>query len=323
MLLLRRPELEKILEMDAVIDAIDHVFVEQARGSVEGPPRHILSIQDAGGHSYVMPGYVGGLGALGVKVLNDFPRNDPSLGKAHGVVLLFDGWTGRPLAVMDAPTITAFRTGATSAVATKYLTPRDYRFLGVLGAGAQARTQILAIARVRPISSVKIWNRTPGRARDLGRGVVGVLGCQVAVAETPREAVAGSHIVVTATSSPQPLLMGEWLEPGMHINAIGGGSTREIDGEVIRRSKVVVDSRETALREAGDLREAITSGIIDQGDVSTELGEVIAGKAEGRLSLEQVTLFRSLGLAMEDVATAKLAYELAREAGVGSEVDFP
>ncbi len=321
MLILNRDDLERVLDFDEVIAAVDRAFVANTRGAVVMPPRHILSIPGGGASTYVMPAFVGGIDALGVKVLSDFPHREGGR-RSSGVVLLFDGETGEPLALMDALLLTAVRTGATSAVAARYLTPRDYKLLGILGAGTQALYQVLALARVRPLSSIKIWNRTPARAREMGETLAKLLGCQVGVVDEPRQAIVGSQLVITATRSTEPILRGEWLEPGMHIASIGGGNTREADDLVFKRSTIVVDSVASALSEARDLREALKEGSITREQVSLELGEVISGKRAGRTSVEEITLFRSLGLALEDVAAARAAFEAALAEGIGQEVDL-
>lgn len=309
--------------MEDAIAAVDRGFVAISRGTVEMPPRSILRLADQDGYSYVMPAYVGGQGALGLKVLNFYRPAGGQRERGGGMVLLFDAHEGTPLALMDARFITDLRTGAASAVATQYLTPRDVKTVGLLGTGNQARTQLLGLRAVRPITSIKAWGRTRARARTFAQEMSKALGCQITLVDEPREAVAKSQIIVTATNSEEPVLRGEWLEKGMHINSIGGATTNEIDAEVLRRSRVFVDSMEGALKEARDIQLALKAGAIGQRDLIAALGDVITGKVAGRRTLDEVTLFRSLGLGMEDVVTAQLVYGAAKDAGVGKEVEFP
>jgi alanine dehydrogenase len=217
----------------------------------------------------------------------------------HATILLFKPQTGEPLATMDGRLITEVRTAAVSAVATERLAKPNASVLGIIGSGVQARSHLEALRLVRDFREVRVWspNRSVEFARERG----------VHAAASAEEAVQGADVVVTATTSQTPVLCGKWLSPGVHINAVGAPRPdwRELDDEVLCRARVYVDSREAALKESGD--------VIAGGKIFAEVGEVVAGTKPGRQSAEDVTLFKSLGLAVEDVATAELIYRMALE----------
>jgi ornithine cyclodeaminase/alanine dehydrogenase len=322
MLVLTRRDLEEILDMRAVLDAVERGLVEHARGTVSMPPRHVIPV-DERGTAYVMSAFLGGMRSLAVKVVSEFSGNvERGIPSITGAVLLLDGETGVPLCFLDGPYITAMRTGAASALAARSLSVVDAHTVGIIGTGAQARTQILGLWTVRDIQQVKAYSRTRERVREFCREMADLLGVEAVVADTQEEVVRGSDVVVTATNARRPVLKGEWLEPGVHVNSIGGGPARELDVEVYRRSTVVVDSREGVLREAVDLQEAIAEGAFSPEDIYAELGELVAGMKIGRVRAGDITLFRSVGMALEDAATASLAYERALKAGAGTEVDI-
>lgn len=322
MLVLTRQDLEEVLDIRAAIDAVERGLVEHARGTVNMPPRQLISV-DGRGTAYVMSSYLGGMRSLGVKVVSEFAKNaDKGLPTITGAVLLMDVETGVPLCLMEGSYLTALRTGAASAVAARSLSVVDAHIVGIIGTGAQARTQVLGLWTVRDVQVVKAYSRTRERVRAFCQEVTDLLGVDAMVADSPEEVVHGSDVVVTATTATRPVLKGKWLEPGVHVNSIGGSRAREIDAEVYRRSVVVVDSREAVLQEARDLQEAVAQGAFSPNDIYAELGELVAGMKMGRVRVEDITLFRSVGIALEDVAAASLAYERAVRSGVGSVVDL-
>jgi ornithine cyclodeaminase/alanine dehydrogenase-like protein (mu-crystallin family) len=240
-----------------------------------------------------MPAYTGS--ALGAKLVAFYPRNT-SVPTHHATILLFEPETGELLVTMDGRLITEVRTAAVSAVATDHLARATASVLAIIGSGVQARSHLEALRLVREFREVRVWSpRRAAFAEEHG----------VDAAASAEEAVRGADVVVTATTSPTPVLSGEWLSPGAHINAVGAPRPdwRELDDEVLRRANVYVDSREAAMKESGD--------VIAAKEVVAEIGEVISGAEQGRRSLEEVTLFKSLGLAVEDVATAELVYRNA------------
>jgi ornithine cyclodeaminase/alanine dehydrogenase len=322
MLVLTRKDLEEILDIRAVLDAVERGLVEHARGTVSMPSRHVISV-DERGTAYVMSAYLGGMRSLAVKVVSEFRGNlAKGIPSITGAVLLLDAETGAPVCLLDGSYITAMRTGATSALAARSLSVVDAQTVGIIGTGAQARTQVQGLWTVRDIRLVKAYSRTRERVRAFCQEMADLLGVEAMVADGPEDVVRESDVVVTATSARSPVLKGEWLEPGVHVNSIGGGRAKELDAEVYRRSTVVVDSREGVLHEAADLQEAISRGAFSPDDIYAELGELVAGMKMGRAKADDITLFRSVGMALGDAATASLAHQIAEKSGIGTEVEL-
>jgi ornithine cyclodeaminase len=223
---------------------------------------------------------------------------------------------------LEAGAVTAVRTAAVSAVATRQLAVAGAADLAILGAGTQAVTHLEAMCVVRPIKRVRIWNRTPSHAVSLAQVAQEKFGLAAEVVNGPKEAVSGATIICTVTGAPEPILKGDWLSPGSHINAVGSSvaSTRELDSDAVAKARLFVDSRESALNEAGDLLIPIQEGRVTQAHIQAELGEVLIGRHPGRTSPTEITLFKSLGLGIEDVAAARYVVEQARRAGAGTEV---
>ena len=284
----------RLLRMEEVIPAMERALADFSSGTVVQPVRTMLPVDEHGGFLGLMPAYTGS--ALGTKLVGFYPRNT-DVPTHHATILLFRPETGEPLVSMDGRLITEVRTAAVSAVATKHLARSDASVLAIIGSGVQARSHLEALRLVREFREVRVWS--PRRADAFAQEHA------VDAAASAEEAVRGADVVVTATTSPTPVLFGEWLSPGVHINAVGAPRPdwRELDDEVLRRAKVYVDSREAAMKESGD--------VIAAGEVFAEIGEVAAGTRPGRQSDEEVTLFKSLGLAVEDVATAELVYRKA------------
>jgi ornithine cyclodeaminase len=256
-------------------------------------------------------------------VITVFPGNHGTIRDSHqGAVLLFDSATGSLDAVCDATAITSIRTAAVSALATRLLGRADADDLAILGSGVQARMHLEAIPLVRKIGKVRIWSRDFANARRLAdsfRGKIEIEACKSA-----RDAVEGASIVCTTTSSTEPVLHGEWLSPGVHVNAVGActPSARELDTAAVVRSRLFVDRRDSALAEPGDIRVPIGEGAITADHIVAELGEVIIGSGTGRRSESEITLFKSLGLAVEDIAAARYVYDLALQRGAGTRVEL-
>jgi alanine dehydrogenase len=284
----------RLLRMEEVIPAMERALSDFSSGTVVQPVRTMLPVAEHGGFLGLMPAYTGS--ALGTKLVAFYPHNT-EVPTHHATILLFKPDTGEPLATMDGRLITEVRTAAVSAVATEHLARSDASVLAIIGSGVQARSHLEALRLVREFRDVRVWSprRAVAFAEEHG----------VRAAASVEEAVRGADVVVTATTSPTPVLLGEWLSPGTHINAVGAPRPdwRELDDEVLRRAKVYVDSREAAMKESGD--------VIAAGEVFAEIGEVAAGTKPGRQSEEEVTLFKSLGLAVEDVATAELVHRKA------------
>jgi len=284
----------RLLRMEEVIPAMERALADFSSGTVVQPVRTMLPVAEHQGFLGLMPAYTGS--ALGARLVAFYPHNT-DVPTHHATILLFRPKIGEPLAAMDARLITEVRTAAVSAVATDYLARADASVLAIIGSGAQARSHLEALRLVREFREVRVWSPRRAQAFAEEHGVD--------AAASAEEAVRGADVVVTATTSPTPVLFGEWLSPGAHINAVGAPRPdwRELDDEVLRRAKVYVDSREAAIKESGD--------VIAAGEVLAEIGEVVSGAEQGRRSSQKVTLFKSLGLAVEDVATAELVYRKA------------
>ncbi|MFL5496547.1 MAG: ornithine cyclodeaminase family protein [Gemmatimonadales bacterium] len=282
------------LRMADLIPAIARALADLSAGRVVQPVRTMLSVAEHRGFFAVMPGAYAG--ALGAKLVTFYPANQ-GMPTHHAVILLFRPETGEPLAVMDGRLITEMRTAAASAVATRLLARTDASSLAILGSGVQARSHLEALRLVRGFPDVRVWSpRNAGAfAERFG----------VRAAESAEKAVRGADVVVVATAARTPVLLGEWLSPGTHVNAVGAvrPDWRELDDETLRRARLYVDSREAAIQEAGD--------VIAAPKVFAEIGEVVAGAQPSRKSAEEVTLFKSVGVAVEDLVAADLVYRAA------------
>jgi ornithine cyclodeaminase len=319
-LVLNQEEVERLLDMEGCIEAMADALGSLARGEVQVPLRFIVRPEDGASLLGLMPAHrAGGSPLYSLKTVAVFPDNPKRGLDAHqGTVTLFDGETGEVRALMNASAITAIRTAAVSAVATRLLAREDARELAILGAGVQARTHLEAMRLVRDFDRVRIYSPTAEHARALAEE-----GGAEAVASA-EEAVRGADVVVTATNSVEPVLRRDWLKPGAHVNVIGGRppEMREVDVATVADSAFYVDRRESAENEAYDYRDALESGAIAPGHIRGEIGEVLIGAAPGRSGPEEVTVFRSLGLAVEDLAAAEYVVRRARETGAGAEVPF-
>jgi alanine dehydrogenase len=326
-LLLTRADVEKVLTMREAIDAVEEGFRQLALGGVTMPQRTAIRIPEHRGLHLAMPAHIGGSGgaggALATKIVTVYPDNPTrfDLPTTIGTLLLNDPRSGALLSIMDAGFLTAMRTGAVSGVASKVLAREDASIAGIFGAGVMARTQLRAVCEVRKILRAVVHDPNVEAATRYSKEMSAVLGIPVEPVGNPKD-VLDADIVCAASSSKTPVFEGSWLRPGTHINGVGAHSpdAREIDGEAIRRSKVVTDFLPACLAEAGDLILAIKEGSFRAEQVHADLGEILAGSKTGRQSAEEITLFKSVGLAVQDAATAARVLDLARAAGVGSEI---
>ncbi len=324
-LILSKQDIESILDMKTTINAVEEGFRQYELGTIQMPLRPTIFAEEYKGYYLVMPAYIGGMKSLGLKAVTAYPMNPEkyNLPTILATVLLNDVETGKLLAIMEGGSITAMRTGAGSGVATKYLAKKDARVVGVFGAGVQARTQLWAVCEVRDIEVAKVYDVNAVASRKFSEEMGKKLDIDVSFVDSAKAVVVDSDIIVTATTASNPLFEGDWIEAGTHINGIGshhGLSKRELDEMTIKRSKVVVDSREACLAEAGDIMVPISQKDITEDHIYAELGEIVTGKKPGRTSEEEVTLFKSVGLALQDMSTAKKLYELAQEKKVGQTV---
>ena len=326
-LLLTRKNVETVLTMKDAIAAVEEGFRQLALGNVIMPQRTAIRISDYHGLHLGMPAYVGGAengGSLALKVVTVYPDN-PSKHKLPttiGTLLLNDPRTGALVAIMDAGFLTAMRTGAVSGVATKYLARGNARTVGVFGAGVQARAQLMSVCEVRSIERAVVCDPMREAREKYAAEMRERLSISVEHTDDPRACVE-NDVILTASSSKTPVFEGVWLAPGTHINGVGSHSpdARELDTETIRRAKVVPDYAPACLVEAGDLIIPIQEGAINAEHIHASLGDVVAGLKPGRESAEEITLFKSVGLAVQDAATAARVYELAQAAGVGVQIE--
>ncbi len=323
MRILDQAQVAALLPMRACIPLMEAALASLSRGEVVLPLRPVLRVPGTRDAFAMMPAYSAALPALGVKMITVFPGNHGTALDSHqGAVLLFDPRDGRLLAMVDASSITAIRTAAVSAVATALLARPDAATLALLGSGVQARTHLEAIALVRPITRVRVWSRTAAHAAAFATWAGRARGASVEVCASAADAVRGADVVCTVTSAREPVLRGDWLEPGMHVNAVGASQpdAREVDSAAMARSRIFADRRESLLQESADFLVPLREGLVSEQSVVAELGEILTGKAAGRTSAAEITLFDSLGLAVEDLAAAHYVYERAEREGVGAGV---
>lgn len=324
-LVISHREVIGLLPMAECIDVMAETFFALARGDTLLPLRTVVRLPESRNLFALMPAAVGaGTAAratsLGAKIITVFPGNDLTPYDSHiGVVLLFDTELGRLLAIMDASSITAIRTAAVSGLATRLMSSSDAGDVALLGAGIQAMTHLEAMRTVRNVRRVRVWSRSVARATSFASRASARHATRVEVCSTPREAVDGADIVCTVTAAREPVLKGEWLSPGAHVNAVGAAlpTTRELDSEAVRRSRLFVDRRESAMNEAGDFLIPRGEGVITDDHILGELADVLSGVVPAREDHTDITLFKSLGLAIEDVAAARRIYEKSVAMGTG------
>jgi ornithine cyclodeaminase/alanine dehydrogenase-like protein (mu-crystallin family) len=331
LLVLGADDVRRLLPYGDCADAMRDALVALAGGQVDQPLRTIIRPPAAAGLMALMPAYLAADGpgedgaAYGLKAICVFPGNPAAgLDSHQGVVLLSSARTGEPLALLNASAVTEIRTAAVSAVATGLLARGDAAELAIIGTGVQARAHLLAIAAQRPLTGVRVAGRDPAKARRFAEDMRGRTDAPVTACGSAAEAVAGAGIVVTATSSAEPVLRREWLAPGAHINAVGAclPHARELDTETMAAAALFTDRRESVLNEAGDYVLAQAEGAIGPDHIRAEIGELLTGAAPGRSGDAEITVFESLGLAVEDLAAAALAYRKAAELATGTWVDF-
>lgn len=295
-MLLNEDDVRRLLSMERLIPAMERALADLSAGRVVQPLRVVVPVSEHQGFFGVMPSYVGS--ALGAKLVTFYPNNE-SVPTHHAMIMLFRPETGEPLVVMDGRLITEMRTAAVSAVATNWLAREEASVLTILGSGVQARSHLDALRLVRPISEVRVWS--PHNAKAFAEQF------HLRATTSAEEAVRGADVIVVATTSRTPVLRGEWLSQGVHVNAVGAvrPDWRELDDEMLQQSRIFVESREAASQESGD--------IIAAGKQASEIGEVISNTAHGRTSSDEITLFKSVGVAVEDVVTADLVYRAALE----------
>jgi len=324
--ILNHQQIEQLLPMNECIHVMERAFVALARGDVDQPLRTVFRPPGVQGVMAMMPTFRGGGTPLfGLKAICVFPGN-AAIGKdAHqGAVILFDGRTGELRAIVNASAITAIRTAAVSGLATRVLATTDASTLAIIGAGVQARAHLEAIACVRQLSRVRVAANRKESAERFVREMKSRAPCEIEAVDSSEAAVRNAQIIVTATTSRDPVVRREWVAHGAHINAIGTFSpkARELDTATMVTGSLFVDRRESAFNEAGDYLIAAAEGAIGPENIRAELGEVLIGKHPGRKTRNEITIFKSLGLAMEDLAAAEYCYRKACELNKGASVSL-
>jgi len=325
LLVINQKEVGDLLSMDECINLMRAAFESMAKGETAFPLRQIMRVPDRRAVLAAMPGHVTSPETLAAKVISFYPDNLGSTYDAHqGAVLLFDPVNGRLIALLDATEITAIRTAAASAVATDLLAKRDAGDLAIIGSGVQARSHLEAMRRVRRIRRTRVWSRTPEHTQAFARREAQRLMTQIDVMDTAQQAVEGADMVCTTTTAKEPVVLGEWIAEGAHINAIGSCSpnARELNTAAVAKAKLFVDWRESTVNEAGDFLIPKEEGAIGDAHILGEVGQVLVGDLAGRAADGDVTLFKSLGVAIQDAVVANHVYQGARETRVGTKLEF-
>jgi len=318
-------DVPSLLPMAECVEVMARALETMARGEVVLPLRSLLRLPDSPGLLGLMPGYLGSPATFGLKVVSVMPQNHGTPYDSHqGTVLIFEVEHGRLLAVVDASSVTAIRTAAVSGVATRALARDDAGDLAILGSGVQAVSHLDAMKAVKPLRRVRVWSRDAERARAFAARESTRHGLRVEVAGSARAALEGADLVCTTTSAREPVLESGWLAPGVHINAVGAcfKNTRELDTATVKGSRLIVDCRESALNEAGDFLIPRAEGAFGDDHIAGELGEVLIGRVPGRRTRDERTLFKSLGIAIEDLAAAHHIWRKAEALDRPAAVEF-
>lgn len=322
-LLLSEADVARVVSMADGVRVVEDALRQHAVGGGVAMPRISADVPGNGGAFRIMPAIMPEIEVFGLKTLTGYPgRRLP--GETYFVVMLFSCDSGALRAIVSGNRLTGVRTGAATGVAAKYLSRPNSQTLGVIGAGVQARHQVAALLEVRSLKEIRIFDIETAKADAFAREIETDFHVRARATRAVREAVSECDLVVTATAAKTPVLDGHWLDEGTHVSGMGSNTPnkRELDGTAFARSTIVVDFKEQALQEAGDLRDALRTGAISGQAVDVELGDVIAGQKPGRQSEREITLFKSVGMAIEDVATATFAYQRALVEGLGTRIDF-
>ena len=322
--ILNMKEVEQTLSMTDALRLVEQAFVEKNLNHVQMPPKSYLFFRRFNGDLRVMPAYMEELNEAGVKLVNSHPDNPSKYGlpTVMATILLFDPETGAPLSIMDGTFLTATRTGAASGIATKYLARKDAKVLGLIGAGYQAPFEIEALNKVMKIESVKVFSLIEKDAENLAMMARTKFGMAAQSVATAEEAVRDSDVVVTATPVRTPIIKNEWVTEGMHINAIGADAPgkEELEAKILTRAKIVIDDWEQA-SHGGEINLPLSNGTITKANIYAEIGTIAAGAKPGRVSNDEITVFDSTGLAVQDIITAWHVYQVAEERGIGRDFD--
>ena len=324
-LVLSQAEVRKLLPMDTCIGLMEEALMTLSRGDAVNPLRQGIRLPAKLGILGMMPGYMTQPHALGLKAVAVFPGNHGTEYDSHqGIVLLFDVDNGTPIAILDASEVTAIRTAGATGAATKLLAREDAHDLAILGTGVQAGTHVEAMCAVRDIDRVRVFSRNAERRERFARDAAKRFSVAVSAVDSAQAAVEDADIICTTTSAAEPILHGDWIASGCHINAVGSSirTTRELDTAAVVRSRLYVDRVESTINEAGDFLFPKQEGAVNDDHIVGEIGAILLGEIEGRKTAEEVTLFKSLGVAVEDLAAAHFVYHEAKREGLGTWVDL-
>ncbi|MFC5450854.1 ornithine cyclodeaminase family protein [Paenibacillus aestuarii] len=324
MLVITHNEVQELLSMEACIAIMEAVLADLTTGQAMQSLRSVVPVE-GGNLMGLMPAYLKREETVGAKVITVFPDNHVKQQPSHqGFVALFNSTNGKLDAILDGKTITSIRTAAVSAVATKLLARPDAQTLAVIGTGEQARSHIEAMLLVRPIRLIRVWGPNPAHAEKLKAETESRYNVAVRVAASAEEAVRDADMICTVTASTTPVVHGEWIQAGAHINAVGAcrAKDRELDSELVRRAELFVDRRESAVNEAGDYLIPLQEGVISEQHLLGEVGELLTGQLQGRRSAEAITLFKALGLASEDLAAASYIFKEAMRLSKGTHISL-
>jgi alanine dehydrogenase len=325
MLVLSEKQVQSLIDIAELISTLEKAHIQYSTGKAVMPVRLVVPLAQIQGRITSMPGFLNEDKALGMKVVTYFQDNPKgNLPAILATIMLFSAETGKLIAVMDGSYVTAIRTACASAMATKALANAETSVLGILGAGVQARSHIQALTQVRNIQRIKVYSPSGASAAAIKKDLEPALKIAIEVAGSAEDAVRDADLLVTGSTSKEPIVESAWLKTGVHINAVGSHRPdhREIDGATVARAKVVVDSREAIMAECGDILLAIQEKSIGENHIHGEIGEVLAGTKPGRSGASEVTLYKSVGIAIQDVAAANLVYRKALEQGVGTTVEI-
>lgn len=325
MRIIAQSDVERLLPVKDCVDVMAQAMQATSEGNVTLPIRQFIPVPDASGKLAVMPGTLGDPACFGIKLVckYDRPHGDP-LGTHVGMVMLFDSVKGIPLAMIEGSSLTAIRTSAASALATRHLAREDAKNLTIIGNGEQAMRHVAAMLAVRPIEHISVWGRSADRTQGFADHVAERTGLPVQCHSEVGAAVAQADIICTTTSAKTPILSGSDLQPGQHVNLVGSAiaASAEVNDAAVAKSRFYVDYRPAAMAAAGELLNAIASGVVDESHIVGEIGEVVAGSVPARQSAEDITMYKSLGVASQDLAAAHAVWAMAEAEGSGTEVDL-
>lgn len=318
LLWLSEDDVKSLLNMDDAIAAVENAFRDHGMGNTQMPPKSYLYFSKHDGDLRTMPAYLEGLDSAGVKIVNVHPKNrDIGMPTVMAVFVLNSPETGAPLAVMGATYLTSMRTGAAGGIAAKHLARLESKVVGMVGAGAQARTQLMALSRFFDIDQVIVYSRSVDGSRAFERDARAFLDCDYKLTTNPKDAC-DCDILVTTTPVRSPIVKDAWVKPGTHINAIGADAKgkQELETALTRRAKIIVDDTVQAIH-SGEINVPISEGQLKPEEIFAQIGEIVAGKVLGRTSKDEITIFDSTGLAIQDVASGRMVYETALKSGKG------